>query len=160
MGLARKLPLGIIALVAVISAVLVYFIWLHVRILDFPVPERIDTPPEYETEQSVVVTSLAIPIDQVRRGLERDLPRTLVQIDQRVEECVPRETVRLFKQNLFRTPRIGCNLLGEIRRGTISMNGSGRALTASFPINAEIVPRQHLWHRLGVDGGQSGQGSR
>ncbi len=141
MGLVRKLPLGIIALVALISAVLVYFVWFHVRILDFPVPDRIDTPPEYETEQSVVVTSLAIPIDQVRRGLERDLPRTLVQIDQRVEECVPRETVRLFKQNLFRTPRIGCNLFGEIRRGTISMSGSGRTLTASFPINAEIEIR-------------------
>ncbi|KEO90479.1 hypothetical protein EH31_10350 [Erythrobacter longus] len=137
----RKALFGVATVAVLLAGAAIYFIWFYVRIQDYSIPPRVETPPDYETHPSVVVTSVRVPIDQVRRGLEQDTPRTLFKINQRVEECVPRETVRIFKQNLFRTPKISCNLVGEVRRGTISLGGSGRTLSASFPVNAEIEIR-------------------
>jgi len=137
----RKVLFGVAVIALLLAGAAIYFIWFHVRIENYPIPPRVETPPEFETEPSVVVTRVSVPIDRVRRGLEQDLPRTLFKINQRVEECVPRETVRIFKKNLFRTPRIGCTLVGEVRRGTISFGGNGRTLSASFPVNAEIEIR-------------------
>ena len=133
--------IGVIAILGLIGAGFVYYVWSNVEITDYPVPPRANAAPEYEIEQSTVVTSLSIPIEEIRRGLERDLPRTLVEIDQRVEECIPRETVRVFGAKLFTTPRLGCNLVGEVRRGSIVLEGSERTLSATMPVTAEIEVR-------------------
>lgn len=137
----RKALIGLSAIALLLLGAAAFFILFYVHIEDYPTPKRINTPPNYETEQSVVVTSISVPIGKVRQGLEQDVPRTLFRINQRIEECVPRETVRLFKQDLFRTPKVGCTLVGTVRRGSITLGGSGQTLSASFPIDAEIEIR-------------------
>jgi Domain of unknown function (DUF4403) len=132
---------GTIVTLGLIGAGFLYYVWSNVEITDYPIPPRANATPEYEIKPSTVVTSLSVPIEEVRRGLERDLPRTLVEIDQRVEECIPRETVRVFGARLFKTPRVGCDLAGEVRRGSIVLEGSGRTLSATMPVTAEIEVR-------------------
>ncbi|WP_299295709.1 DUF4403 family protein [uncultured Erythrobacter sp.] len=142
MTTARKILIGLIALVVLIACAVIYFIWFYVRIEEYPVPVRADIEVPYKQQDSIVVSSVSLPMNAIRRGLEKDVPRKLVSINERVDDCVPRETVRIFKQNLFRTPRFGCDLVGEIRRGSITFaQGRGSTLSARMPINATIEIR-------------------
>ncbi|QYJ08326.1 DUF4403 family protein [Qipengyuania flava] len=142
MRLSRKLLIAALVLAAAIAAAIYYLVVHQVRIEDYPVPARSAAAPQYAQQESVVVTSVSVPMRELRLGLEKDVPRTLVTINERVDDCVPRETVRLFKKNLFKTPRFGCDLVGNIRRGSISFAQSeGSTLHARMPINATIEIR-------------------
>lgn len=134
----RKLLIGVAALLLIVSAIVAYFFWFHIRITDYPVPPRVDTPPQFEPQQSTVIATVGLPLAQVRDGLEREIPRTLASIDRRVVDCIPRETVRIAGRELFRTPKVGCTLVGRVTRGSITMSGKGQMLSASFPVSASI----------------------
>ncbi|MEO1729547.1 MAG: DUF4403 family protein [Pseudomonadota bacterium] len=122
-------------------AIAAYFIWFSVRIIEYPIPPRIESAAEFPSKPSYIVTSATAPIGTVRTKLEKALPTTLVTIDKRVEECVPSKDARLLGVKLFRTPRLGCNLAGEITRGAITLGGRGSELKASVPIDARIEIR-------------------
>ena len=103
-----------------------------------PVPPRVENELKLDVAESVVVTRATASIGTIRNKLETALPTTLVTLDKRLEECVPKHQVKALGLKLFKTPRLGCNLVGEITRGPITLGGSGSVLRARVPIEARI----------------------
>ncbi len=128
-------------IVALIGVVAAYLIWFHIRIVEAPAPARMEPAAQYPTEESVLVTELGVPLETIRRSLEREVPRTLYTIDEQIEECIPRETIRVLGREIGRTPKISCQLVGQIRRGPMRLSGRGNTLSVSFPVAAEIQAR-------------------
>lgn len=141
MAISKTLKYLAAAILALVVALVLFVVYLAIRVTEYPVPPRIETELKLEAAQSVVVTRATAPIGTIRAKLEKALPTTLVTIDERVEECVPKEQVSLLGLKLFKTPRLGCNLVGEITRGAITLGGSGRELRARVPISARIEVR-------------------
>ena len=131
-----KYILGALALLVVVFIGLV--IWSASQVTQYPVPPKIETELKLDVAQSVVVTRATAPIGTIRQKLEAALPTSLVTLDRRIEECVPKQQVKALGIKLFKTPRLGCNLVGEITRGRITLGGSGPVLRARVPINARI----------------------
>ncbi|MEO0589367.1 MAG: DUF4403 family protein [Pseudomonadota bacterium] len=131
-----KYILGAIALLVIVFIGLV--VWSSTQVTQYPVPPRVENDLKREVAQSVVVTRATAPIGAIRNKLETALPTTLVTLDKRLEECVPKQQVKALGIKLFKTPRLGCNLVGEITRGPITLGGSGSVLRARVPIEARI----------------------
>jgi hypothetical protein len=55
---------------------------------------------------------------------------------------VPRKNIRVFGENITRTPKIGCRISGAVRRGSIKLRGRGNAIIVTFPINAKVRARE------------------
>ena len=137
-SLRRRLVLGGIAVLLLVA---LYVGWRYLLTTVYPVPERVNTPVDYTIEESVVVARISVPTKQLSNGLSRDVPRTLLEIDERVEECVPSEKVKVLGVKLFNTPTLGCNLVGEITRGNIAISGNGPVVIAKMPLAARIEVR-------------------
>ncbi|MDC0886585.1 DUF4403 family protein [Altererythrobacter sp.] len=136
-----KWVLGILALIAAGIVIAGYVFVQRVEISDYPLPIRIDTEPEIPSSESVIVTSVRVPLAMIRRGLEDDVPRQLWSIDERRDNCVPRKEIKVFGQQLGRTPKVKCRITGSARRGAIQLRGRGDRLIARFPITATVVAR-------------------
>ena len=97
---AKKLIIAVIAILAIAGAVTAYLYYAHIRITESAVPDRIDSKPVIEQSDSVIVSSIGIPLRDIQRGLERDLPRKLWSIDRKLNECVPRRNIRIFGEDI------------------------------------------------------------
>ncbi len=126
------------ALFALAICVAAYVLLIKVPITSYPVPPRSDAAATVPDEKSVIVAPVSIPLSDIRRQLENDVPRQLWSINRRLEECVPRKQVRVLGQNITRTPKVSCTIVGNVRRGRITLGGSGNMLVARFPISATI----------------------
>ncbi len=104
------------------------------------VPPRADDPIVFPQEPSVVAVDLGIDLAGLERELEADLPRQLWAISRKGELCVPSRKVDLavFK---VKTPRIKCDIQGEVRRGKLRLAGRGRELVLRMPITTTLVAR-------------------
>ncbi|MEM6857503.1 MAG: DUF4403 family protein [Pseudomonadota bacterium] len=131
-----KYIFGALALLVIVFVGLV--IWSSTQVTQYPVPPRVENELKLEAAQSVVVTRATAPIGTIRKRLETALPTTLVTLDKRVEECVPKQQVKALGIKLFKMPRLACNLVGEITRGPITLGGSGSVLRAKVPIEVRI----------------------
>jgi len=119
-------------------AAIIYFFYFYVRIVDYSVPHRTDVQPAYEQTESVMVTSVGIPLNRIRRTLEADVPRDLWSIDRKMDECISRKNIRILGKEIVRTPKIGCRVVGEVKRGPLRLRGAGDGVKITFPINAVV----------------------
>ncbi|MEL6486891.1 MAG: DUF4403 family protein [Pseudomonadota bacterium] len=131
-----KYILGALALLLILFIGLV--IWSASQVTQYPAPPRVEAELKLDVAESVVVTRATAPIGAIVAKLETALPTRLVTIDKRLEECVPKKQVKALGIKLFKTPRLGCNLVGEITRGPITLGGSGTVLRARVPLQARI----------------------
>lgn len=138
---ARKLLFSALALLFVLAALAAYFVWFHIRIVEAPAPPRMEKSAHYPVEESVLVTEIGVPLSAMKRSLERDIPRSLYRINEQIEECIPRENITILGRDIGRTPKVSCQLVGEIKRGAITLSGRGSDLRVSFPVSAEIQAR-------------------
>ncbi|GAA4052148.1 DUF4403 family protein [Parerythrobacter jejuensis] len=136
-----KWLLGLLALLALALGVGAYVFLQRVEIVDYPKPIRVETEAEIPDSESVIVTSIGIPLDVIRRGLEKDVPRTLWSIDERRDNCVPRQNIRVLGRQIARTPKVKCRITGDARRGAIQLRGAGNRLVARFPVTATVRAR-------------------
>lgn len=142
MGAKRRWIVAGAATAVLVAALAAYLVWSGIRIEDYPTPPRSDAPPPFSPRDSVLVSEVAVPMQELRLALERDVPRTLASIDEHRDTCVPQETVRLLDRELFTTPRVPCDLVGNIRRGPISIApGTGPVLHARMPVDAVLEVR-------------------
>ena len=130
-----------LGLLAVLVLAIIGIVWRYLAVTTYPAPPRVDTPPSYTVAPSVVVTRIGVSMRDLSRALSREVPETVLTIDERVEECVPSEEVRVLGAKILDTPRLGCNLVGEITRGPISVGGSGSQVVARVPLSARIEVR-------------------
>jgi hypothetical protein len=103
-------------------------------------PPRADDPILFPNEPSVVAVDLGIDLAGLERELEADIPRQLWAITRKGELCVPPRKVdqALFK---VKTPKIKCDIDGEVRRGKLQLAGRGRELVLRMPITTTLVAR-------------------
>ena len=134
----RRLIIGGAVLLAAALGVAAYFLFIKVAITDYPVPVREGAAPPEVHEESVLVTSVGIPLRTIQRGLEQDIPRQLWSIDRKLDECVPRKQISILGQDITKTPKIGCTLRGSVKRGPIIVTGRGDRMVARFPVDAIV----------------------
>lgn len=115
-----------------------------------PATDRIIFP----QEPSNIAVDLAVDLGDLERTLERELPRTLWQIDRPGSECVASRKVdlELFK---VKSPKIKCRILGKVTRGRLRLSGRGEALTVTLPVTGTLAARDVA----GILKGETGTGA-
>ncbi len=94
--------------------------------------------PDVESRLSLPVT---IPLGRIRDMIASDVPRTLYAIDESRSDCVPPERVSVLGREIRVTPRISCRIVGNVRRGDITLRGEGRNLIVRMPVSAQVSAR-------------------
>lgn len=112
------------------------------RTAQVPAPPRVDTPAALPPDSSTIVVPVAAPLAELEAAIERELPRRLWSIDQRVEQCVPAQRVDLGIARLKVLPRLGCRVVGQVTRGRVRLSGRGDRLLITLPIHAEIAAQK------------------
>lgn len=126
-----------------------------------PAPPRIESPAAFPKQASTIVAPLSVDLRVIEQRLNASVPARLWAIDRFERKCVPaqRATVCLaharkckgdacrdvpckigFKRTKV-TPDIACRIVGQVRRGRISLGGSGDTFTLAMPVNAAISAR-------------------
>ncbi|MCL9981777.1 MAG: DUF4403 family protein [Erythrobacter sp.] len=119
-----------------------------------------DTPPRatdrivFPQTPSNIAVDLAVDLGDLERALERELPRTLWQIDRPGSECVASKKVdlALFK---VKSPKIECRIVGKVTRGRLRLSGRGEALIVTLPVTGTLAARDVA----GILKGETGTGA-
>jgi hypothetical protein len=120
------------------------------RKTETPAPPRVETPADLPKLTSTIVVPVGARLADLEAAINRKAPQTLWQIDQHQDACVPAQRVlkgkilgtRIFgKKGLKITPDLGCQIVGKVVRGRITLSGSGSTLVLRMPVNAQISVR-------------------
>jgi Domain of unknown function (DUF4403) len=116
-------------------------------------PPRATDPITFTQKTSQMAVDLKVDLDDLQRAIERDMPRTLWQIDRPGSECISSKKVdlELFK---VKSPKIKCRIVGKITRGRVKVGGKGQRLTLAMPIKATVAARDIA----GILKGETGTG--
>lgn len=106
-----------------------------------PAPPQVTTAPEFPRHESTLSVPVELSLDDIQRSLERSTPRRLWSIDQQERKCVPGQRVKIFGDRVKVTPDIGCRIVGQVTRGSLSVAGKGERITISMPVHATIAAR-------------------
>lgn len=104
-----------------------------------PAPPRADTAPPVAQQPSYIAVPITARVVELEKALNARVPRTLWQIDEQKQDCVPAQ--RIFKEKLKITPDISCRIVGAAVRGPIKVGGSGAVLTLSMPVSVELAAK-------------------
>lgn len=100
-------------------------------------PPRANDAIELEAQNSVIAVPVEIGLDQIHAALERAVPRQLWTIDERGQTCIASDKVKVLVVRI-KTPKIKCDLVGEVTRGPLGLSGRGRDLVITMPIRATV----------------------
>ena len=100
-------------------------------------PPRANDAIELEAQNSVIAVPVEIGLDQIHAALERAVPRQLWTIDERGQTCIASDKVKVLVVRI-KTPKIKCDLVGEVTRGPLGLTGQGRDLVITMPIRATV----------------------
>ena len=106
-----------------------------------PAPHRVDTPPAVQQGASTITVPIAARLADLQRGIEGQLPPVLWSIDKVEPQCVPAQKVKLFGRKLKVTPDLSCRIVGQVRRGRITLAGQGDRLRLTLPVVASVSAR-------------------
>ena len=106
-----------------------------------PAPHRVDTPPDIKQGASIISVPVSARLADLQRGIDGQLPRTLWSIDRVEPQCVPAQQVKLFGKKLKVTPDLSCRIVGQVRRGAVTIAGQGDHLRLTLPVVATISAR-------------------
>jgi hypothetical protein len=98
-----------------------------------PEPPRVTAPIEIPVETSAIAVPISAPLSELQRLAEREVPKTLVTIDEARPDCA---SVKVIK-----TIKVSCRLEGQVTRGPIRVGGSGNVLTITMPVAATVTAR-------------------
>lgn len=103
-------------------------------------PPRATDPITFAREDSAIAVDLKVDLRDLESALERELPRTLWQIDRPGSECIASRKVdlELFK---VKSPKIKCRIVGKVTRGRMRLTGKGQTLTLAMPIRGTVAAR-------------------
>eukprot|EP01037_Dinobryon_pediforme_P025433 gene25433-27587_t len=106
-----------------------------------PAPPRVDTAPDFPLQTSSIVVPITGSLDDLQRALEAQIPQRLWEIDKRLDACVAAKRVDLGIAKVKVLPKLGCEIVGEVRRGKLVLGGRGDRLTITMPIHATVAAR-------------------
>lgn len=104
-------------------------------------PPRTNDEITIEPQNSVIAVPVEASLDQLGAALEKAVPRRLWTIDQPGQTCVASDKVRVLGIGI-KTPKIKCDLVGEVNRGPLVLSGRGREMVITMPIRATIRARR------------------
>lgn len=104
-------------------------------------PPRADDPVPVPFGSSFAAVPVEADAALLRQLVEREVPETLWQIDQRFETCVPPQRVKVLGQKIKLAPKIGCRIVGSVTRGRIRLRGEGEEIVADVPLRAFVQAR-------------------
>src|SRR6476646_8404021 len=82
-----------------------------------PAPPRLETPVTLRDQPSTVRLPISVPLADVKRAIEEEMPRVLQVIDEPPRVCIKTKSKLL--------PDISCRLRGQVTRGPIGLSGAG-----------------------------------
>ena len=103
-----------------------------------PAPPRVVVPTDIPATTSTVSAPIQVPLSELERALDRAIPTTLWQIDQREDRCVAPARIR----GVAVTPRLSCRIVGEVTRGPIRLGGRGADIRLRMPVSATVSARE------------------
>ena len=106
-----------------------------------PAPPRVDTAAQWPAQTSTIVVPVTSDLDVLASGLDEQIPKTLWRIDEHKDACVPAQRVDIGVAKVKLVPKLGCQIVGQVTRGPLTLGGSGDTLDISFPANAVISAR-------------------
>jgi hypothetical protein len=109
--------------------------------IEAPAPPRATDSAPRPTQRSVISVPISADAALLRRAIDRAVPRTLWTINQHEPRCVAPQRVRVFGESVPVTPRIACDIVGEVTRGQLTTAGDGHDIVITIPINARISAR-------------------
>ena len=112
------------------------------RTAHFAAPPRVNAPPQLPGESSTLVVPVTAPLGDLEAALNEQLPKTLYSIDQHVDQCVPPQRVNLGFAKLKVLPKLGCDIVGEVTHGRLTLAGSGDRLRITLPIQATVSAKK------------------
>lgn len=98
-----------------------------------PAPPRVTAPIDIKVEASSIAVPISARLSDLQRLAEREVPRTLVSIDEARPDCASVKVIKRVK--------ISCRLVGQVTRGPIRVAGSGNVLTITMPVAATVSAR-------------------
>ncbi len=106
----------------------------------FEPPPRAEDTFAVPVQNSVIAVPITANISGLRRELERSVPRTLWSINRKDQDCVASEKVKVAFVKV-KTPTIKCDLVGQVTRGAMRIEGRGQQVIVSMPITAKVSAR-------------------
>lgn len=100
-------------------------------------PPRASDPIAFPEETSTLAVALALDLRDLERRLEREVPRRLWDIHEDDAECLAPHRVDLAVLTV-KSPRIRCDIDGEVTRGRLKVAGRGRELVVTMPVDATV----------------------
>lgn len=100
-------------------------------------PPRANDPIPVEQIESFIAVPVEADLGNLAAALEQRVPRSLWQIDQPGEACVPSRRIDIGIATL-KTPTIRCRIVGEVTRGPLRLAGSGDQIRLAMPLNAVV----------------------
>ncbi len=93
-------------------------------------PPHLATPVTLPDQPSTVRMPIAVPLADLKRAIEQDVPRVLQIIDEPPRVCIKTRSKLL--------PDISCRLRGQVTRGPIGLSGAGEVITLTIPVSATV----------------------
>lgn len=100
-------------------------------------PPRANDAIRVDPSPSLIAVPVDVDLVDLQRVLERELPRTMWQIDKPGQTCAGRKRIDLGIAKL-KTPAIKCRIVGQVTRGAIRLAGSGSTIRAAIPLTAGV----------------------
>lgn len=96
-----------------------------------PEPPRVTVPIEIPVETSAIAVPISAQLSDLQRLAEREVPKSLVTIDEARPDCASVKVIRQIK--------VSCRLNGSVTRGPITVGGRGNVLTITMPVAATVT---------------------
>ena len=98
--------------------------------------DAIAIPPQ----DSVIAVPVTANLAGLAAALEREVPRTLFQIDKPDQVCVASKKVKVAFVKV-KTPTLKCDIVGAVTRGKLRFVGRGQDILVTFPVHAVVHAR-------------------
>ncbi|WP_298669698.1 DUF4403 family protein [uncultured Sphingomonas sp.] len=103
-----------------------------------PPPPRLETPLRLPETPSAISVPITARLADLERTLNREMPQTLWSINRVEDKCVPAQRIAVFGTRIRITPDLRCRIVGTVRRGRVTLGGSGSTLRLTLPVRATI----------------------
>ncbi|HTI30566.1 MAG TPA: DUF4403 family protein [Sphingomonas sp.] len=95
-----------------------------------PAPPRLETPVALPDQPSTIRMPISVPLADLKRAIEEEVPRVLQVIDEPPRVCIKTKSKLL--------PDLTCRLRGQVTRGPIALTGAGDVITLRIPVAATV----------------------
>ena len=127
-----------------------------------PAPPRVTTPTAIPSHASTIAIPITARLADLQAMINAEVPKTLVEIDRQENACIPAQRLtacavpkleckkglkcrkvgcEVGLKNARITSDISCRIVGQVRRGPITLSGAGDVIKLAMPVSATVQAR-------------------